>query len=77
MGTNICADFFFRIVKIWSILVGRAGRSKNGRFYLRINPEQKPQLAMAAKKKLQNVCTHITSKRIELEGPGWSGFVRF
>ena len=21
------------------------------------------------------VCTHITSKRIELESPGWSGFV--
>ena len=24
-----------------------------------------------------HVCTHITSKRIELEGPGWSGLVRF
>ena len=22
-----------------------------------------------------HVCTHITSKRIELESPGWSGFV--
>ena len=27
------------------------------------------------KKKLQNICTHITSERIELENPGWSGFV--
>jgi len=23
------------------------------------------------------VCMHITSKRIELESPGWSGLVRF
>ena len=22
-----------------------------------------------------HICTHITSKRIELESPGWSGFV--
>ena len=29
------------------------------------------------KKKLQNICKHITSKRIELEGPCWSDFVRF
>ena len=28
------------------------------------------------KKMIQNVCTHITSKRIELESPGWSGLVR-
>ena len=34
-------------------------------------------ITMAKKKKLQNVCTNTTSKRIELEGPGWSGFVRF
>ena len=28
---------------------------------------------------IQNVCTHITSKRIELESPGqvWSGFAFF
>ncbi len=31
-----------------------------------------------AKKKTQNVCIHISSKRIELESPGWSGlFVCF
>ena len=31
-----------------------------------------------AEKKIRTyVCTHITSKRIELEGPGWSGLVRF
>ena len=29
------------------------------------------------KKMIQNVCTHITSKRIELESPGCSGFIRF
>ena len=29
-----------------------------------------------AEKKIRTyVCTHITSKRIELEYPGWSGFV--
>ena len=26
------------------------------------------------KKNLQNICTYITSKRIELEGASWSGF---
>ena len=31
-----------------------------------------------AEKKIRTyVCTHITSKQIELEGPGWSGLVRF
>ena len=29
------------------------------------------------KKMMQEVCTRITSKRIELESPGWSGVVRF
>ena len=29
------------------------------------------------KKNDTNVCMHITSKRIELESPGWSGLVRF
>ena len=29
------------------------------------------------KKMIQNVCTHIISKRIEVESPGWSGLVRF
>lgn len=29
------------------------------------------------KKKIQNVCTHFISKRIEVESPGWSGLVRF
>ena len=29
------------------------------------------------KKMTQNVCRHITSKRIELESPGWSGLIRF
>ena len=28
----------------------------------------------AEKKPADHVCTHITSKRIEQEGPGWSGF---
>ena len=27
------------------------------------------------KKNDTNVCMHITFKRIELESPGWSGFV--
>ena len=31
----------------------------------------------AEKKTAHHVCTHMTSKRIELEGPGWSGLVRF
>ena len=45
-------------------------------------------VASQAKKQLQNsllthcdvdkcIRMHITSKRIELESPGWSGFVRF
>ena len=29
------------------------------------------------KKRLQNVCMHIDSKRIDLVGPGWLGMVRF
>ena len=29
------------------------------------------------KKKSAHLCTHITSKRIELESPGWSGLVKF
>ena len=29
------------------------------------------------KKNPAHLCTHITSKQIELEGPGWSRFVRF
>ena len=44
-------------------------------------------VASRAKKQLQNsplthcdvderVCMHMTSKRIELESPGWSGFVK-
>ena len=28
-------------------------------------------------KKSAHLCTHITSKRIELESPGWSGLVKF
>ena len=31
----------------------------------------------AQKKTAHHVCTHITSKRIEQEGPGWSGLVWF
>ena len=34
------------------------------------------KVTVAKKKMIQNVCTHITSKRIELESPGWSGFIR-
>ena len=34
-------------------------------------------LTVGKKKKIQNVCKHITSKRIKLESPGWSGLVRF
>ena len=37
--------------------------------FLPKNEKQSSQLTMA-KKKLQNVCTHITFKQIELEGPG-------
>ena len=34
-------------------------------------------MVTVAKKNDTNVCMHITSKRIELESPGWSGLVRF
>ena len=29
------------------------------------------------KKKSAHLCTHITSKRIDLESPGWSSLVKF
>ena len=31
-------------------------------------------LSNYAEKKPAHLCTHITSKQIELEGPGWSGY---